>query len=155
MSLAAFAYFGLMYLVVSSLEYYLAAKYVCHPSERYFHWRSMLLKFATWPIYFYAFVLMLFDKKIPYIPTSKQVGAGKSVMAKPHLFYSLLVGLSLAGVFVRITSYNVCYTKLLRIPHRACVLPDFHLCEKHDSYEKHMLKTCQKMQVTVWLWNNE
>ncbi len=110
MSLAAFAYFGLMYLVVSSLEYYLAAKYVCHPSERYFHWRSMLLKFATWPIYFYAFVLMLFDKKIPYIPTSKQVGAGKSVMAKPHLFYSLLVGLSLAGVFVHRYLYQASYT---------------------------------------------
>jgi len=98
MEFADFLFFGVLYLTVSVIEYFLAGQFLCHKSEKYIHWRAVVLNFATWPIYFYAFILALLDKKIPYIPTAKTVGTQWPVLIRPHWVYLSLYLLSFVGI---------------------------------------------------------
>lgn len=100
MPMSEFLFFGLLYIILSVAQYLLAGRFLCHHREKYIHWRAMILNFASWPIYFYAFILALSDKKIPYIPTAKTVGTQLPVFIRPHWAYLGLFAVSVVGVIV-------------------------------------------------------
>jgi cellulose synthase (UDP-forming) len=65
--------------------------WMCHPaSERGLHWRGMVLKFACFPVFLLGFLLSLIDRKIPYIPTSKQSVKGFTPFARPLVAHIVL-----------------------------------------------------------------
>jgi len=91
-----------MWIVIFSLAIYLfSQRWMSNAkNEQGFHWRAMILKYATWPVFFFGLLLTLIKREIPYIPTSKKAEAGFSVFAKPLLWYVILFILSLASIIV-------------------------------------------------------
>lgn len=88
MALSEFVVHGSWIVVFSALIYMFSQRWMCHAAtEQGFHWRAMILKYATWPVFFFGFVLTLVKHEIPYIPTSKKAEAGFSPFAKPMLWY--------------------------------------------------------------------
>lgn len=89
-------------LFIAVCIYAYAQQFLCDPStERGFHWKGMILKYACWPVFAYAFLLSLLGKKIPYIPTAKK--AQKQFMTpfvKPLLYYCILFIIGVTGVFI-------------------------------------------------------
>lgn len=81
------AFFGLViYLYVQN--------WLCHrEEERGIHWRGMILKFACWPVFLMGFILAVFNRDIPYIPTAKQAVKGFTPFVRPliALFFLYLV----------------------------------------------------------------
>jgi len=66
------------------LIYLFAQKWLSdNANERGLHWRGMVLKFSTWPVFLLGFVLSILNKNIPYIPTSKQSVKGISSFVWP------------------------------------------------------------------------
>jgi len=63
--------------LVAVAIYLYVQKWLCHPKmERGLHLRGMVLKFASWPVYFLGFLLSLVNAEIPYIPTAKKADVG-------------------------------------------------------------------------------
>lgn len=92
-----------MVIVLSSLLIYLyAQKFLSdRNTEAGLHWRGMLLKFATIPVFLFAFILTIIKKKIPYIPTSKTaIKSFFSPFILPVLVYIVIYLLTLAGVII-------------------------------------------------------
>lgn len=88
-------------LIFSSLIYAYAQRWLCNPAtESGFHWRGMILKYASWPIYLLGFLLALSNKQIPYIPTAKKANKEFSVYARPMLGYIALFLVVLPGLAV-------------------------------------------------------
>ncbi len=65
--------------------YLFVQNWLSHPAtERGVHWRGMVLKFASWPVFFLGFLLSVVNAEIPYIPTAKKAETGKmSPFARP------------------------------------------------------------------------
>lgn len=89
-------------LLVATIIYFYMQKFLCDPSvEKGFHWKSMILKYACWPVYTYAFILALQKKKIPYIPTAKT--AQKQFLTpyvKPLVTYCGLFILGMIAIYI-------------------------------------------------------
>ena len=89
-------------IIIAILIYAYAQRFLCDPStERGFHWKGMILKYACWPVYTYAFLLAVFKKKIPYIPTAKT--AQKQFLTpfvKPLVIYCTLFILGMFAVYI-------------------------------------------------------
>lgn len=101
MQFIEFVFYGAPVMIIAILIYFYMQYWMCHPeSERGFHWRGMILKFACWPVFFLGFVLSLINAEIPYIPTAKQAVIGK---ISPFA-YPLLIQLFL---FILIISYVI------------------------------------------------
>lgn len=67
-------------------------RHMCHPvSERGLHWRGMILKYASWPVFFLGFLLGVVNAEIPYIPTAKKAATGSmSPFARPLVIQAVL-----------------------------------------------------------------
>jgi cellulose synthase (UDP-forming) len=78
-------------------------RWMCHPgSERGFHWRGMILKFATWPVFTLGFLLGLVNAEIPYIPTAKKAVTGYfTPYARPLIIQSALFLIALVIILIR------------------------------------------------------
>jgi cellulose synthase (UDP-forming) len=65
---------------------------MCDPdTERGIHWRGMVLKFASWPVFLMGFVLSLVNTDIPYIPTAKKAVTGYfTPFARPLVVQAVL-----------------------------------------------------------------
>jgi cellulose synthase (UDP-forming) len=87
-----FLIYGMPIVVFSVWIYLYVQRWTCHPEvERGLHWRGMVLKFASWPVFLLGFILSLFNKDIPYIPTAKQAVIGKiSTFARPILMHIVI-----------------------------------------------------------------
>ncbi|MDX1685465.1 MAG: glycosyltransferase family 2 protein [Saprospiraceae bacterium] len=92
MNFAEFIVNGSFLVIMASLIYFYAQRFLCHPkTERGFHWRSMIIKFSCWPVYFLGFVLGVLDYKLPYIPTAKKAVRGKiSPFSRPLIIYCVI-----------------------------------------------------------------
>lgn len=103
MSFVDFIINGALVAVISLFIYIYVQRWMVHPySERGFHWRAMILKFASWPVYFLGFLLALVDVEIPYIPTAKKAITGYfTPFARPLLIHIFLFTLTIIIVFVR------------------------------------------------------
>lgn len=79
-------------LAIIGVSIYLFVQlWLCHPQEeRGLHWRGMVLKFACWPVFLLGFILSVFNKEIPYIPTAKQAVKGITPFIRPLIVFMLL-----------------------------------------------------------------
>ncbi len=102
MDFSEFLVKGSSFALIALIIYLYVQKFLCHTkSERRFHWRGMILKFALWPVYFLGFVLSLLNHKIPYIPTAKKAVIGSvSPFIRPLIWYNILFVLSVIIVFI-------------------------------------------------------
>jgi len=102
MTLIDFITYGTPVLVIAALIYAYIQKFLCHPeTERKFHWRGMILKFSSWPVYFYGFLLALANKKIPYLPTSKKALTGSvTTFVLPLVVYCILFLITVTSVYI-------------------------------------------------------
>lgn len=78
--------------------YLYAERWLAHPRlERGFHWRGLMLKISSWPVYLVGTILAVARAEIPYIPTAKEAHRGNFLpLAWPHLMlvavYAVTVG---------------------------------------------------------------
>lgn len=102
MNFADFLLKGSVFLVIASLIYFYAQKFlVDRRNESGFHWRGMILKYSSWPIFLYAFILTLRQKKIPYLPTSKTAIKGfMNPFVMPLVIYNILFIITLVLIFI-------------------------------------------------------
>lgn len=71
--------------------YFYVQNWLCHrKEERGLHWRGMVLKFACWPVFLMGFVLAIFNRDIPYIPTAKQAVKGFTPFVRPLFIFAFL-----------------------------------------------------------------
>lgn len=103
MTFVEFIVEGLPVVVIAMLIYAYIQKFLCHPeTERKFHWKGMILKFSSWPVFVMGFILALADKEIPYIPTAKKAVIGSiTPFAKPLAIYCILFVLMVTAVYIQ------------------------------------------------------
>jgi cellulose synthase (UDP-forming) len=95
MSFSEFLVRAIPFLVFSLVIYLLSQFYlVDRRSERGVYWKGMIMKFACWPVFTYAFLLTLMNKKIPYLPTSKKGSSELPFFFWPLVAYMVLLVLS-------------------------------------------------------------
>ena len=106
MSFSEFIVRALPFAFFSLLVYLLSQRYLVDMrSERGFYWRGMIMKFASWPVFTYAFYLTLINKKIPYLPTSKKGTTNLPIFFWPLLVYVFILCGSFVYHYLQIT-YN-------------------------------------------------
>lgn len=87
--------------IISLTIYLYMQQWLCHPQqERGLHWRGMILKFTCWPVFFRGFVLSVFNKEIPYIPTAKKAIQGFTPFVRPLIFHAVLFLITLVMVMI-------------------------------------------------------
>jgi cellulose synthase (UDP-forming) len=86
--------------VMGAAVYFYTQRWLCDPiAERGSHWRGLVLKIGSWPVYSLGTFLALLNKSIPYIPTAKEAHKGRFLtLAWPHL---LLIAIYL-GTVIRV-----------------------------------------------------
>ncbi len=90
---------GTPVVLVAVFIYLYVQRWMSHPpTERGLHWRGMILKFATWPVFFLGAMLAVVNAEIPYIPTAKKAVKGLSPYTRPLIFQVILFVLTLAYV---------------------------------------------------------
>lgn len=90
---------GFPVVAIAILIYLYVQRWMSHPpTERGLHWRGMILKFATWPVFFLGAMLAVVNAEIPYIPTAKKAVKGLSPFTRPLIFQVILFVLTLAYV---------------------------------------------------------
>jgi cellulose synthase (UDP-forming) len=89
-------------IAISGVSIYLFVQlWLCHAKEeRGLHWRGMVLKFACWPVFLLGFILSVFNKDIPYIPTAKQAVKGFTPFIVPLLIYTGLYIITFAFILI-------------------------------------------------------
>lgn len=94
------AFFGLtIYLYVQN--------WLCHrEEEKGLHWRGMVLKFACWPVFLLGFVLSVFNRDIPYIPTAKQAVKGFTPFVRPLVIFLVLYVVTFIFIVISRTYYT-------------------------------------------------
>ena len=86
-------------VAIAIMIYLYVQRWMSHPpTERGLHWRGMILKFATWPVFFLGAMLAVVNAEIPYIPTAKKAVKGLSPYTRPLIFQVILFVLTLAYV---------------------------------------------------------
>ncbi len=93
---------GSVFLLIAIFIYLYAQRFLTdRNSESGFHWRGMILKYSSWPVFAYAFWLTLRNRKIPYLPTSKTAIKGfLNPFVKPLIIYNILFILTMIAVFI-------------------------------------------------------
>ncbi len=91
MDFGEFIIYGSPILIIAVFVYLYIQKWLSHPpSEKGLHWRGMVLKFATWPVFFLGAMLAVVNAEIPYIPTAKKAVKGLSPYTRPLIFQLIL-----------------------------------------------------------------
>ena len=86
--------------IIGMLGYFYSERFLAGGNaERGAHLRGLALKIASWPVYLSGTLLAIFNRDIPYIPTSKTQVRGKFVrLAWPQLLLIALYLLTIARV---------------------------------------------------------
>ena len=102
MDIIEFIQLGSVILFASIAIYAYAQRFLTDiDTERGFHWRGMLLKYATIPAFLYAFALTLVKKRIPYIPTPKTAARNfMNPFVIPLITYVVVFILTVIGVYI-------------------------------------------------------
>ncbi|MEX2182028.1 MAG: glycosyltransferase family 2 protein [Gemmatimonadaceae bacterium] len=82
--------------------YMVAQQWLAHPAiERGTHWRGLVLKFASWPVFLAGTLLAVGRAEIPYIPTAKEAQRGRFLrLAWPQLLLFAVYAGTVARVIV-------------------------------------------------------
>lgn len=102
MNFAEFLVYGSPIVVYSVALYLYMQRWVCDPeTERGFHWRGMILKYAAWPVYLMGFALAVVNAKVPYIPTAKKAVIGYiTPFIRPMVAQVVIFLLVVGGVII-------------------------------------------------------
>ncbi len=102
MDILEFIQLGSVVLFAAAAIYAYAQRFLTdRETESGFHWRGMILKYATVPAFIYAFGLTLLKKRIPYLPTAKTaVRSFMNPFVIPLLAYVVLFILTVIGVYI-------------------------------------------------------
>jgi cellulose synthase (UDP-forming) len=94
-------YGGVVFLFGSTI-YRFIQNWMCDSkTERGWHWRGMILKFACWPVFFLGFLLAVVNAEIPYIPTAKKAVTGSlTPFARPLIIHVVLFLVVIVAVFL-------------------------------------------------------
>jgi cellulose synthase (UDP-forming) len=103
MSFVDFLIHGSPVAFIAILIYLYVQKWMSHPeTERGLHWRGMILKYASWPVFLLGFLLAVVNAEIPYIPTAKKAVTGYfTPFARPLVIHVLLFIIALAAVIIQ------------------------------------------------------
>lgn len=101
--------------VFGVLIYLYSQRWLCDPKrERGLHWRGLMLKVASWPIFLTGTLLAIARTDIPYIPTAKEARRGSFLrLGWPHLLLMALFAITFARTL---------YMRLVRAPEATLVL---------------------------------
>lgn len=102
MDIIEFIQLGSVVLFASIAIYAYVQRFLTdNATERGFHWRGMLLKYATIPAFLYAFALTVVNKRIPYIPTPKTASRNfMNPFVIPLIAYVVIFILTVIGVYI-------------------------------------------------------
>jgi cellulose synthase (UDP-forming) len=108
MNFGEFLVYGTPIIIIAVAIYLFVQKWLSHPqAERGIHWRGMILKTATWPVFMLGTLLGLVNAEIPYIPTAKKAVSGLSPYTRPLIFHVIVFILTLAYVvYNRLTTVS-------------------------------------------------
>jgi cellulose synthase (UDP-forming) len=108
MNFGEFIIQGAPIAVIAIAIYLFVQRWLSHPdAERGFHWRGMILKTATWPVFLLGSLLALVNADIPYIPTAKKAVKGLSPFTRPLILHVVVFFLTLIYViYDRLTSVS-------------------------------------------------
>ena len=103
MSFVEFLIHGSSVAFIAILIYLYVQLWMSHPdTERGLHWRGMILKYASWPVFFLGFLLAVVNAEIPYIPTAKKAVTGYfTPFARPLVLQVVLFLLALIVIVIR------------------------------------------------------
>lgn len=91
MDFGQFLIYGTPVAIIAVLIYLYMQHWLSDPqSEKGLHWRGMILKFATWPVFTLGALLAVVNADIPYIPTAKKAVKGLSPFTRPLILQLLL-----------------------------------------------------------------
>jgi len=108
MNFGEFVIQGAPIVIIAVAVYLFVQRWLSHPdAERGFHWRGMILKTATWPVFMLGSLLSLVNADIPYIPTAKKAVKGHSPYTRPLMLHVVFFILTLGYViYDRITTVS-------------------------------------------------
>lgn len=108
MDFGEFVIMGAPILIIAGAVYAYVQRWLSHPqAERGFHWRGMILKAATWPVFLLGTLLAVVNADIPYIPTAKKAVSGLSPYTRPLILHIILFIATLAYViYSRLTTVS-------------------------------------------------
>jgi len=108
MNFGEFVIYGLPIIIIAVAIYIFVQRWLSHPeAERGFHWRGMVLKFATWPVFLLGNMLALVNAEIPYIPTAKKAVSGLSPYTRPLILHVVVFVLTLVYIiYSRLTTVS-------------------------------------------------
>lgn len=108
MNFGEFVIYGSPIVIIAVSIYLFVQKWLSHPqAERGFHWRGMILKTATWPVFLLGNLLAIVNAEIPYIPTAKKAVSGLSPYTRPLILHIVLFVLTVAYViYSRLTTVS-------------------------------------------------
>jgi cellulose synthase (UDP-forming) len=103
MSFTGFLLHGSYVAFFAIAIYIYVQRWMAHPeSERGLHWRGMILKYASWPVFFLGFLLAVVNAEIPYIPTAKKAVTGHfTPFARPLVIHIVLFIITFITIFLR------------------------------------------------------
>ncbi|MBE0648365.1 MAG: glycosyltransferase [Bacteroidales bacterium] len=103
MSFVEFLINGSVVALLAILIYLYVQRWLVHPqTERGLHWRGMVLKFASWPVFFLGFLLGVVNAEIPYIPTAKKAVTGYfTPFARPLIAQVVIYIIAVVVIFIQ------------------------------------------------------
>lgn len=91
---------GLPFVLASSAIYLLVQLWFQDPRERGWHWRGMILKIGSWPVFVAGMLSALLGVKVRYVPTPKTLDLRPQIaIVAPHL---LVIALSVAAILTNL-----------------------------------------------------
>lgn len=108
MNFGEFIIYGSPIIIIAISIYLFVQRWLSHPqAERGLHWRGMILKFATWPVFLLGNLLAIVNVELPYIPTAKKAVSGLSPYTRPLVLHVVLFIFTLIYViYSRLTSVS-------------------------------------------------
>ena len=102
MDILKFIQLGAVILLPAIAIYLYAQRFLAdRKTESGFHWRGMILKYASVPVFLYAFLLTLAQKRIPYIATPKTaVRSFMNPFVIPLIAYVVIFLFTVLGVYI-------------------------------------------------------
>jgi len=95
-----FIVYGLPYALTSVIVYFYVQIWIQDPRERGWHWRAMVLKIASWPVFVAGFLSAVFGVAVRYIPTPKTRDESLQIaIVAPHL---VVIAITTAAVAVNL-----------------------------------------------------
>lgn len=91
MDFGEFIIYGSPVILIAIAIYIYVQTWLSHPpSERGLHFRSIVLKFASWPVFLLGTLLAVVNAEIPYIPTAKKAVKGLSPYTRPLIAHVVI-----------------------------------------------------------------